>query len=119
MEDSNMPPRKMSRAGESLYMVLGLKKGASPDEIKRAYRSVCYSGVVNINNLPINEVVGRMFVNPTDARFNMQLTNRSLQVRSTGIAVMTTQSENKNRLISILLVEKSFLGFLFFFFLSS
>ncbi|XP_047200694.1 dnaJ (Hsp40) homolog, subfamily C, member 5 gamma b isoform X2 [Girardinichthys multiradiatus] len=40
MEDSNMPPRKMSRAGESLYMVLGLKKGASPDEIKRAYRKL-------------------------------------------------------------------------------
>uniref|UniRef100_A0A096LUT4 DnaJ (Hsp40) homolog, subfamily C, member 5 gamma b n=1 Tax=Poecilia formosa TaxID=48698 RepID=A0A096LUT4_POEFO len=40
MEDPNMPQRKMSRAGESLYVVLGLEKGATPDEIKRAYRKL-------------------------------------------------------------------------------
>ncbi|XP_028294550.1 dnaJ homolog subfamily C member 5B-like isoform X2 [Gouania willdenowi] len=40
MEDPNTPQRKMSTAGESLYKVLGLEKGASPDEIKRAYRKL-------------------------------------------------------------------------------
>ncbi|XP_027855774.1 dnaJ (Hsp40) homolog, subfamily C, member 5 gamma b isoform X3 [Xiphophorus couchianus] len=40
MEDPNVPQRKMSRAGESLYGALGLEKGATPDEIKRAYRKL-------------------------------------------------------------------------------
>ncbi|XP_030574326.1 dnaJ (Hsp40) homolog, subfamily C, member 5 gamma b isoform X1 [Archocentrus centrarchus] len=40
MEDPNRPQRKMSRAGESLYKVLGMEKGASPDEIKKAYRKL-------------------------------------------------------------------------------
>ncbi|KAK7904224.1 hypothetical protein WMY93_016831 [Mugilogobius chulae] len=40
MEDPNRPQRKMSRAGESLYQVLGLQKGASQDEIKKAYRKL-------------------------------------------------------------------------------
>ncbi|XP_061599865.1 dnaJ (Hsp40) homolog, subfamily C, member 5 gamma b isoform X2 [Cololabis saira] len=40
MEDPNRPQRKMSTAGDSLYKVLGLEKGASPDEIKRAYRKL-------------------------------------------------------------------------------
>ncbi|XP_017277102.1 dnaJ (Hsp40) homolog, subfamily C, member 5 gamma b isoform X2 [Kryptolebias marmoratus] len=35
-----MDQRRLSRAGESLYIVLGLEKGASPDEIKRAYRKL-------------------------------------------------------------------------------
>nr|XP_046268823.1 dnaJ (Hsp40) homolog, subfamily C, member 5 gamma b isoform X2 [Scatophagus argus] len=40
MEDPNRPQRKMSRAGESLYKVLNLEKGASPEEIKKAYRKL-------------------------------------------------------------------------------
>ncbi|KAM4542641.1 dnaJ (Hsp40) homolog, subfamily C, member 5 gamma b isoform 1-T2 [Odontesthes bonariensis] len=40
MEDPNRPQRKMSKAGDSLYKVLGLEKGASPDDIKRAYRKL-------------------------------------------------------------------------------
>ncbi|XP_051942404.1 dnaJ homolog subfamily C member 5-like isoform X1 [Hippocampus zosterae] len=39
MDDPNKP-RKMSTAGDSLYKVLGLQKGASPDEIKKAYRKL-------------------------------------------------------------------------------
>lgn len=38
MEDPNKPQRKMSTAGDSLYKVLGLEKGASADDIKKAYR---------------------------------------------------------------------------------
>ncbi|KAM9341458.1 dnaJ (Hsp40) homolog, subfamily C, member 5 gamma b isoform 1-T1 [Symphorus nematophorus] len=38
MEDPNRPQRKMSTAGDSLYKVLGLEKGATPEEIKKAYR---------------------------------------------------------------------------------
>ncbi|XP_041716456.2 dnaJ homolog subfamily C member 5 isoform X1 [Coregonus clupeaformis] len=34
------PQRKMSTTGESLYKVLGLEKGASADDIKRAYRKL-------------------------------------------------------------------------------
>lgn len=32
--------RKMSTAGESVYKVLGLEKGASAEDIKKAYRCV-------------------------------------------------------------------------------
>lgn len=40
MEDPNRPQRKMSTAGESLYQILGLEKGATPEEIKKAYRKL-------------------------------------------------------------------------------
>lgn len=40
MEDPNRPQRKMSTAGDSLYKVLGLQKGATPEEIKKAYRKL-------------------------------------------------------------------------------
>ncbi|KAJ4939439.1 hypothetical protein JOQ06_028888 [Pogonophryne albipinna] len=36
MEDQNKSQRKMSTAGESLYKILDLKKGASPEELKKA-----------------------------------------------------------------------------------
>jgi DnaJ family protein C protein 5 len=38
MEEGNKPQRKMSTAGDSLYKILGLQKGATADEIKKAYR---------------------------------------------------------------------------------
>lgn len=38
------PQRKMSTAGESVYKVLGLEKGASAEDIKKAYRCVGQSG---------------------------------------------------------------------------
>ncbi|XP_061752309.1 dnaJ (Hsp40) homolog, subfamily C, member 5 gamma b [Nerophis ophidion] len=40
MDDPNRPQRKMSTAGDSLYKVLGLQKGATPEEIKKAYRKL-------------------------------------------------------------------------------
>ncbi|XP_019392821.1 PREDICTED: dnaJ homolog subfamily C member 5G [Crocodylus porosus] len=40
MAEPGRPQRKMSRAGESLYLVLGLQRGASADEVKRAYRKL-------------------------------------------------------------------------------
>uniref|UniRef100_A0A1A8LER0 DnaJ (Hsp40) homolog, subfamily C, member 5 gamma b n=2 Tax=Nothobranchius TaxID=28779 RepID=A0A1A8LER0_9TELE len=40
MEDQARAQRKLSTAGQSLYQVLGLEKGATPDEIKRAYRKL-------------------------------------------------------------------------------
>uniref|UniRef100_A0A8C6WI90 DnaJ (Hsp40) homolog, subfamily C, member 5 gamma b n=1 Tax=Neogobius melanostomus TaxID=47308 RepID=A0A8C6WI90_9GOBI len=40
MEDPNRPQRKMSTQGDSLYKTLGLEKGSSPDEIKKAYRKL-------------------------------------------------------------------------------
>ncbi|KAM6917605.1 dnaJ homolog subfamily C member 5-like isoform 2-T2 [Lycodopsis pacificus] len=40
MEDPNRLQRKMSTAGDSLYKMLGLEKGASPEDIKKAYRKL-------------------------------------------------------------------------------
>ncbi|XP_035467421.1 dnaJ homolog subfamily C member 5 isoform X3 [Scophthalmus maximus] len=40
MEDPDRPQRKMSTAGDSLYKVLGLEKGASQEDIKKAYRKL-------------------------------------------------------------------------------
>ncbi|KAJ8288582.1 hypothetical protein COCON_G00012410 [Conger conger] len=41
MADPNRPTqRKMSTAGDSLYEILGLEKGASTEDIKRAYRKL-------------------------------------------------------------------------------
>ncbi|KAG7465704.1 hypothetical protein MATL_G00156400 [Megalops atlanticus] len=40
MAEPNRPQRKMSTAGDSLYKVLGLEKGASPEDIKKAYRKL-------------------------------------------------------------------------------
>lgn len=40
MEDQNRPQRKLSTAGDSLYKVLGLEKGASAEDIKKAYRKL-------------------------------------------------------------------------------
>ncbi|XP_073339168.1 dnaJ (Hsp40) homolog, subfamily C, member 5 gamma b isoform X2 [Pagrus major] len=40
MEDPNRAQRKMSTAGDSLYKVLGLEKGATPEDIKKAYRKL-------------------------------------------------------------------------------
>ncbi|XP_030054456.1 dnaJ homolog subfamily C member 5G isoform X2 [Microcaecilia unicolor] len=40
MAEPSRPQRKMSRTGESLYLVLGLEKGASQDDIKKAYRKL-------------------------------------------------------------------------------
>ncbi|XP_071393368.1 dnaJ (Hsp40) homolog, subfamily C, member 5 gamma a isoform X2 [Centroberyx affinis] len=38
--NSNRPQRKMSTAGEGLYKVLGLEKGSSAEDIKKAYRKL-------------------------------------------------------------------------------
>lgn len=40
MQDPNRLQRKMSTAGDSLYRILGLEKGASQDQIKKAYRKL-------------------------------------------------------------------------------
>ncbi|XP_041668373.1 dnaJ (Hsp40) homolog, subfamily C, member 5 gamma b isoform X1 [Cheilinus undulatus] len=40
MENQNRPQRSLSTAGDSLYQVLGLEKGATPEEIKKAYRKL-------------------------------------------------------------------------------
>lgn len=37
-QPSDKPQRKMSTAGESLYKVLGLEKGATAEDIKKSYR---------------------------------------------------------------------------------
>ncbi|MBN3271445.1 DNJC5 protein, partial [Polyodon spathula] len=40
MADPNRPQRKMSTTGETLYKMLELEKGASAEEIKKAYRKL-------------------------------------------------------------------------------
>ncbi|XP_043962344.1 dnaJ (Hsp40) homolog, subfamily C, member 5 gamma a isoform X1 [Gambusia affinis] len=39
-QNSARPQRKMSTSGETVYKVLGLEKGASAEEIKKAYRKL-------------------------------------------------------------------------------
>lgn len=38
MAEPNRPQRKMSTAGDSLYQIMGLEKGATAEAIKKAYR---------------------------------------------------------------------------------
>ncbi|XP_062379357.1 dnaJ homolog subfamily C member 5-like isoform X2 [Sardina pilchardus] len=40
MEEPNRPQRKLSTAGETLYQILGVQRGASDDEIKKSYRKL-------------------------------------------------------------------------------
>ncbi|KAK3538347.1 hypothetical protein QTP70_035218 [Hemibagrus guttatus] len=40
MTDPNKPGRKLSTSGESLYKILALQKGASTEDIKKAYRKL-------------------------------------------------------------------------------
>ncbi|KAJ8275178.1 hypothetical protein COCON_G00098030 [Conger conger] len=40
MAEPNRPQRKMSTTGDSLYKVLGLEKGATAEDIKKAYRKL-------------------------------------------------------------------------------
>ncbi|MCJ8736778.1 hypothetical protein PDJAM_G00016220 [Pangasius djambal] len=40
MTDPNRPQRKLSTSGDSLYKTLGLQKGASSEDIKKAYRKL-------------------------------------------------------------------------------
>ncbi|XP_056333368.1 dnaJ (Hsp40) homolog, subfamily C, member 5 gamma b isoform X3 [Danio aesculapii] len=40
MTETSRPQRKLSRAGESLYQTLGLQKGATSEDIKKAYRKL-------------------------------------------------------------------------------
>lgn len=54
MEDQNRPQRKLSRAGDSLYKALGLEKGASAEDIKKAYR--CVPGRIKICAISFEDV---------------------------------------------------------------
>uniref|UniRef100_A0A2K6EWK8 DnaJ heat shock protein family (Hsp40) member C5 gamma n=1 Tax=Propithecus coquereli TaxID=379532 RepID=A0A2K6EWK8_PROCO len=40
MSDVDEAARRLSKSGRSLYAVLELKKGASPEDVKKAYRSL-------------------------------------------------------------------------------
>lgn len=40
MAEENRPQRKLSTAGQSLYQILGVEKGATEEEIKKAYRKL-------------------------------------------------------------------------------
>ncbi|XP_071851005.1 dnaJ homolog subfamily C member 5-like [Apostichopus japonicus] len=53
----NRPERSMSTAGESLYVTLGVEKGAGPDDIKKAYRKMAlrYHPDKNQGNLDAEE----------------------------------------------------------------
>lgn len=53
MEDQNRPQRKLSRAGDSLYKALGLEKGASAEDIKKAYR--CVPGRIKIRAISFED----------------------------------------------------------------
>lgn len=56
MADPRQPQRKLSRAGESLYKTLGLEKGASSDDIKKAYRYVCSNNEKKIIQLLLKTI---------------------------------------------------------------
>lgn len=78
MADPRQPQRKLSRAGESLYKTLGLEKGASSDDIKKAYRYVCSNNEKNnsiiIENNP--NMFSFVFINPHHKKTGTEVSSR-------------------------------------------
>uniref|UniRef100_A0AAA9SCL5 DnaJ heat shock protein family (Hsp40) member C5 gamma n=1 Tax=Bos taurus TaxID=9913 RepID=A0AAA9SCL5_BOVIN len=45
--------RQLSKSGSTLYAVLELKKGASPEDVKKAYRDLSLSFIITLSPLPL------------------------------------------------------------------
>ncbi|KAL7872213.1 hypothetical protein SRHO_G00071960 [Serrasalmus rhombeus] len=94
-QPSDRPQRKMSTSGNSLYKVLGLEKGASAEDIKKAYRKLALKYHPDKN--PDNPEAAEKFKRSTMPTPSSTMTPRGRSMMNMAPWVFMSQSSLERR----------------------